>query len=178
MINYEDDDLTVTREQLAPLARLVQHLREQQQVVETLEEQLKGAKRELRKLEEEHIPELMAEIGLEMVTMENGQQLSVKEILYASISSKNKPEAIRWLVDHGQGSLVREDVTVPFDKGQMELAEALVAHLRSSGYTPEVQENVNTTSVKSVIKELLEQGVDVPLDLFGAHFVKKAVLKP
>jgi predicted DNA-binding protein (UPF0251 family) len=176
LINYEDDEFAMTREQLEPLAQMVARMQSQQRAVEDLEAQLKEAKRVLRRIEELDIPTLMDEVGLEQVTMADGMKLSVKETLYASIAAKNKSKAAQWLIEHNQASLVKEDVVVPFDRGQLELVAALESTLNAQGYTYKVQESMNTASVKAAIKELLEQGIEVPLELFGAHFVRKAVL--
>lgn len=177
MINYEDDELAVSREQLQPLAALVGHMVNQQKTVEQLEAQLKDAKKSLRRVEEIDIPTMMAEVGLEAVTMEDGSQLSIKEQLYASISAKHKAQAVDWLMNNGHESLVKEDVVVPFDRGQASEVAQLSRLLSDSGYTYKVSEAINTASVKALIKELLESGTDVPLDVFGAYFVRKAVLK-
>jgi hypothetical protein len=84
---------------------------------------------------------------------------------------------VAWLLDHEQSALVKEDVTIPFDKGDHDSMVALVNNLRDGGYSVEVSETINTGSVKSMIKEMLENGTDVPLDLFGAYFHTKAEIK-
>jgi endonuclease YncB( thermonuclease family) len=174
----EATTLDATTDQLKQVSTLVSHIRTQQQAVEQLEEQLKRAKAQLAKLTEADLPSLMDEIGLAEVTTTDGRQVAIKDTLYASVPKKNRREVAEWLVKQGHGALVAETVTAAFEKGETDKAHAAVQLLAANGYTQlSIEESVNTTSLKALIRELTSEGVDVPLPLFGAHWKRVAVIK-
>lgn len=177
-INYEADITAPNNKQLEEISKLALLQNAQQQEVALLETKLQEAQKRLRRTQEQDLPEAMKAAGLEMFKTFDGLEVSIDEKLYASIPKKHKSEAIRWLMDHDLSSLVKEDVNIPFDKGDHTAVQELVNLLEMTGYdTFSVEESVNTGSVKATIKELLDTGVDVPLELFGAYFHRKAVIK-
>lgn len=132
------------------------------------------------KIAEGDIPTAMEGAGLQALVLANGRKLTVKEALYASmaeLSRARRNEAAAWMAEHGHASLVKTEVAVQFDRGDGDLARDTAELLRARGFTPLVSENMNTASVKAAIKDMLEQGVDVPLPLFGAYLKKEAVIK-
>lgn len=172
-----EDEVTVSNDELQQVTTLALLQRSQEQHVTKLEGDLKDAKRKLRKTCEDLLPTLLDEIGLLSISLTDGSVIKIDETLYATIAKKNKAEAAEWLEENGQGSLVQTDVTLTFATGEQEKLHRLVDLLDStefSGYSS--ANSMNTGSVKAVIKELLAQGVDVPLSLFGAHFVKKTII--
>ena len=174
--NFEEDVQEATNEQLTEISSLAKLQLKQQKAADEITEKLKEANKVLRKTQEQDLPEAMLNAGLEKFTTTNGLNISVSETLYASISKKNKPKAIAWLMDNGQSSLVKEDVNIPFDKGDHERVMRLVEDLQDH-YPVAVNETVNTASVKAMIKELLADSKEVPLELFGAYFARKSVIK-
>jgi len=177
-INFEEDTAAPTNEQIGEISSLAKLQHSQEQAVDGFEAQLKEAKKALRQTQEQDLPGAMQAAGMEKFTTNTGIDVSVTENLYASIPAKNKPNAIAWLMDHGQSALIKEDISIPFDKGDHDDVEKLMKALRDMGYAnANVKEAVHTGAVKSMIKEMLENGADVPLDLFGAYFHRKAVVK-
>lgn len=174
MINFDEEEVQVSNDQLKELTQLAKQQLAGEKEVASYEELLKKAKQDLYNIQEKALPDLMQAIGMESFALSNGAKITVKEVLYASIAKKNKPKAIRWLVAHDQGSLVKTDIILPFDKGDSEKVTEALDFLHDGGYLTTVDENVNTASVKAVIKELLAEGVDVPLELFGAYYARSA----
>lgn len=178
MIDYEKDLPDITKSDLVNITNLTRQVIMQEQEVVRIEERLKKAKESLRKVQEVELPEAMKACGMDKFTTTDGHSVNVTETLYASVPKKNKAQAAKWLLNNGLGSLVKEDVVVSFDNGQHERVREAVAVLESRGFSNyALSESINTASVKSAIKELLADGKDVPLDLFGAHFARKAVVK-
>lgn len=176
-INFEEDTPVVSADDLKNIAQLARQVVEGESEVADLEERLKAAKNRLKAVQEGALPEAMKAVGMTEFKTINGHSISVTETLYASIAAKNKAKAAQWLVNNNLAALVKEDLVVSFDKGQHDDVIALVDSLQKMGeYNISTSENINTGSVKSAIKELLEEGVDVPLELFGAYFLRKAVV--
>lgn len=178
-INYEAEvQETTSNENLAEIERLVRRIREAEQDVELAEQQLKASKARLRQLEEVDLPTKLDEVNLSEIVTTAGLKVTIKSTLYASIAKKNKRAAAEWLIANGHGSLVSEDLSVKFAKGDTEAVHRAITALTDAGIAGvEISENMNTTSIKALINELTADGVDVPLDLFGAHYVRKAVIK-
>jgi len=176
--DFEDtfeDVADVTDNELANVAALAKLQLKLQKEVEAADAALKVAKARLHKVQAVDLPELLASIGLSTIGLATGEQIEITEDMYASISAKNKKPACAWLVEHGQEALVRRILTYSFGRGEAEKYSALVDVLKDANMLEfKTEENVNTGSVKSAIKEMLADGVDVPLDLFGVHFEKKA----
>jgi len=162
---------------LSNVADLAQLQLEKEREIEEIERNLKIAKAQYRRISEDDLPELMRSLGLATITLNNGASVSIKETMYASISKKNKPKAIEWLAEHDHESLIQNEVTLAFGRGEQERLRALRDLLDTTSFDEyAVSENVNTSSVKSAIKELLAKGEDVPLELFGVHFVTQSII--
>lgn len=177
MIDYEEK-ATVTDDQIKTISTLARKQIELMHAYDRAEKELKAAKIALYNVQEKELPEAMLAAGMEAFTLATGEKVSVKETLYASIAQKNKNAAIAWLMDNGHGEIVKENVLLPFEKGEHEKVVELLEILEENGYLNHaVDDVVNTATVKSLIKELLEKGEAVPLELFGAHFARKAEVK-
>jgi len=179
MINYEEDARqNVSASDLKNITSLAGSVVRCEAEVERVELELKKARAQLKQVQERDLPEAMLACNMETFTTSDGLSVSVKETLYASIAKKNKAEAIQWLMNNELGALVKEDIVVAFDSGQRESVKSVIDILKGAGVTNfSTDETVNTTSVKSAIKELLGDGKEVPLELFGAYFARKAVVK-
>lgn len=171
----------------APDTRALSDIADMAHRLLSLDEEIASAKAALKalldartKIAEGDIPTAMEGAGLQALVLANGRKLSVKEALYASMSELSRArrnEAAAWMVEHGHASLVKTEVAVMFDRNDRDLAIDTAELLRARGFAPVVAENMNTSSVKSAINEMREQGIDVPLALFGAYLKKEAVIK-
>lgn len=174
---FEDDNV-VTDAQIKVISNLIKMQVELEDNVAEAEAKLKDAKIKLRKICESDLPDAMAAAGMALFKTDNGLLVEISEKMTASISEKNKRAAIKWLMDNDLSSLVKENVVVPFDKGESEKVAALIDVLEANGVNDySVSPSVNTSSVKSALKELIEQGVAVPKDTFGLFFYKQAIVK-
>ena len=178
-IDYEyDAKQDITKDVLSNISYMALDVQEKEHAVAKIEEQLKQAKAVLRKVQEHDLPEAMLACNMETFVTSDGLKVSVKETLYASIAAKNKPAASRWLIENELGALVKEDVIVGFDGGNHEAVQELLDKLVLLGtYNVSTSESMNTASIKAAIIELLADGKEVPLELFGAYFSRKAVVK-
>lgn len=177
-IDFEEDQTPITQDDLSNISRLARRVRENEQTVAIIEEQLKKAKAELRKVQEGDLPEAMKACNMEKFTTADGLNVSVSETLYATIAKKNKPAAAKWLIENELGALVKEDIIIGFDGDCHDVVQSVIKLLKEAEVTNvTTAESMNTASIKSAIKELLGDGKEVPLELFGAYFARKAVVK-
>lgn len=176
-IDFEQEatELTATQEQLDGLSALVKMMVQQEQEVDELGAKLKTAQQRLRQLQEVDVPTKMDELGFPFLGLPDGRKVEVAEVMHASIPKKNKPQCAQWLEEHGHGALVSETVTTSFGKGQQEEVEKVIALLAENGYKVKAEENMNTTTVKALFKELMEGGeADLPFEMFGIHLRRVA----
>lgn len=154
---------------LAEISALAQLLRERDQRIEQLEEELKSVKAAALHLREEAIPAAMMELELTSVQLLSGETVTIKQDVYASIPADKKAEAFDWLEEHQFGGLIKTQVSVAFGKGELMAAVALEKKLRSEGADPSFTRDVHAQTLKAWLRERLAAGDNVPLQLFGAR---------
>jgi hypothetical protein len=176
MINYEEASTpdATQLEQISVLAKKQQKLL---QLVQQAENALATAQAALRQVQEIDLPDAMLAAGCKAFTLDSGDSIKVVEGISASLSAEKRVAACAWLRDHGYGDLVSDDVTLSFGKGQEDKARALAVELIGRGLIPRVVTNVNTGTLKALIREKMEEGVDMPLDTLGAYLWRKAEIK-
>lgn len=177
-IDYESEaQQGPDQSQLAVISELALRQIQLTKELEELNQQVKAKTEALRKVQEKDLPDAMLAAGCKGYTLETGQGITIKEDISASLAEGKKGPAIDWLRQHGYGDIVSEDVTIAFGKGQEEGATSLVAELADKGLIAVRKTNVNTATLKSLIRELREKGEDVPMETLGAYEWKKAIIK-
>jgi len=171
----EDDlkDFNTNKSDLDSLSEACKSLVKWQKIQETKEDELKGIKDKIKKLSEEIIPEAMLGLNLEQLKLDNGVKISVVDNIYAHISEAKKPEAYNWLRDNGLGSIIKNQISVQFDKTQDADAIALKSRLSNEGLPVTHQESIHPSTLKSTVKELVKKGISVPDDTFNIYIGKK-----
>jgi len=100
---------------------------------------LEGQQKELRDITDRQLPAVLEEYGLAEATLADGQKIAITRVVQVHISEKNQESAYRWLADNGLGDIIRERTVV----------------------------SVHPSTLKAVVRERLEQGLEVPIDLLG-----------
>lgn len=175
--DYSEYTTSQSDDALARFGRLSTELEEAEQEVLRCEQALKKAQEKVADLAERQIPELAEELDLEEFKTSSGLKLKVEEVIRASIPKKVQPQAFRWLRDNGAASLIKRQVSVEFGKGQDEQAQALMRELLPR--FPEVlndKTSVHPSTLSSTVRQWLEEGRDIPLDLLGVHRQRRAKL--
>lgn len=162
---------------LAELTSMAQGLLLLEQESAIKEQELKDLNERARALREESIPMAMLELNITSFKMDTGQTISCKQDVYAAIPAARRDEAFAWLEQHGFGALVKLQVFAQLGKGEQERAQECVAKLRELGLQPEVKQDVHAQTLKAWLREQLEQGAEVDLELFGARPVWVAKVK-
>jgi hypothetical protein len=145
-----------------------------------LEIQLKEKKRKLNDIEQRELPEAMDKVGLAEFKTKNGTKVSVKPFYNASIPVDRKDEALDWLEVNDHGGIIKTDVKVQFGKGEHEFAQSFLRFARGFNehpVDPEMTRGVHAQTLKAFVREMMESGASIPLDMFGVHMGRKAVIK-
>jgi hypothetical protein len=149
------------------VAMLAQKQVELEQTIAEKEADVKALKKKLYVLSSDTIPEKMRELGIKGFEMDTGESLSIKRVVTASISEKNKKAAHKWLVDHGHGDLIKHTVTTKFTRGEEDKAKELVNDLNEAGLNYDVKQAVHAMTLKAFVNEQLTKGNDIDMELLG-----------
>jgi len=159
------------------IAKECNKLIETQKEVANMEEQLKKLKETERTLSEQSIPNLMREAGISEIKLEDGTAIGVKPYYAASISKAKQDEAFTWLRDNGFGDLIKNNVILQFGKAQDADANNLVTELKSKGHNVSQKMKVEPMTLKAFVRNEIEEGREVPMDLFGVFVGNKTTIK-
>lgn len=180
---------------LAELTTLCKQFRDAETEVEKIDEALKAAKANLRRIAEEDIPAFMSELGVKEMMLASGEKITIADEVYVSITKENEPKAYAWLEEHDHGSIIKTLLVLEFGKGELERAIALAEELKEketgegeSSLIPVLSRNVHAQTLKAWMKEQLSKEAEqlaegaaieapVPLELFGARPVSVAKIK-
>lgn len=144
------------------------------------EEQLQKLKQAEEQLLNKDIPELLGRMRLDQCTTSSGIQVKVKREIKASLPGHERVDArmgaLRWLVDHGHGGVIKNQISVALDRGEDNRADALVVELRGKGFDVESKKDVHASTLGALVRELIADGKIVPRDLFNLFDMRIAKL--
>lgn len=166
--------MDVTNEELQIVSTLARKQRDLEDRVTVAEVQLAELKKQLDYVKSFELPNALAECGVSAFTLATGQKIEVKPHYYASIKEENKNEAFAWLRQHELDAVIKNTVKLEFGKGEDKEAAETVERLRGMGLPVQQAQTVHPMTLKSLIKDLMERGVDFPMEVFGAGVKNEA----
>lgn len=158
------------------LSSLVRDMRELEEKIEDSENHLKNLKSQKHSLASEQIPMLMDEMGVDRIDVD-GLTVSTKLQVHASIPVARREEAYTWLRENNLDSIIKNDVTVSFGKGEDNVAGDVVGLLQDKGFDPKTKTHVHASTLKEFVKERITDGKPIDLDLFGAYSMNTAEIR-
>lgn len=172
-------------DQMKRMMVMANQLKEAQELVARLTEDLAKAKGLQTELEQEHLPELMREVGVTSFKAESGEEFNLTEEISCGITKENHTSAMAWLDKNNFGGLIKTNLQVSFRRDDREQALKMVKSIQEQAdaegivIDPIVSEAVHPTTLKSFIKEEMKKGNAVPFDLFSIHpYSKVKVVAP
>ena len=168
--NLEQSDLT-------SVASLAKKQKNQEQKVKDLEAELKEAKKELLRISDEEIPNLMSETGLSSLKLDDGSSLDIKNIYGASILVANREKAYDWLREHGHDDIIKNRVVATFGRGQEDDAKVFMRVAYDNGVATDQESKIEPQTLKAWVKERMVAGEEFPTELFGAFMGQRAIIK-
>lgn len=158
------------------LSDLVRTLRDVEQQIDDAENHLKALKQNKHKLSVENIPALMDEMGVDRIDVD-GVTVTRKMMVHASIPVERKEEAFSWLREQGLDDIIKNDISVSFGKGEDNVAGDVVGLLQERGFDPQTKTHIHPSTLKAFVKERLENGKPIDLDMFGAFVANAAEIR-
>jgi len=158
------------------LSNLVKQLEDINANIEHAEAELKKLKQERSRVSMENIPALMDEMGVDRIDVD-GVSVQLGNFVSASIPPDRKQEAYDWLRDNGLDDIIKNEVILGFGRGEDETAQKIMLDLENRGFHPESKTHIHAMTLKAFVRERVENGLPIDLDLFGAFVGKTATLK-
>ena len=168
-INYEEDKKELLDEatNVNKLSDQVVRLRDLEDKLKIKEEELKKLKKDVEILSGDVIPTMMTEMNISTLKLSDGSAVEVRPIYGASISPNNREAAFNWLRDNGLGDLIKNEVTVSFGRNEDNKAVEYTVLAQGQGYQPIQKLKVEPMTLKALVRERVESGLDMPSDLFN-----------
>ena len=167
---------SVEGETTKELSGHVRQLRSLEQQISDAEDHIKALKQQKHSLSTEIIPNMMDSMGVERVDVD-GVSVVRKSVVHASIPAARKDEAFEWLRKNNLDDIIKNDVTCSFGKGQDNEAGHVLGQLREQGYDPMQKTHIHPMTLKGFVRERIENGHDIDLEMFGAYIMNTAEIK-
>ena len=168
-INFEADqreDLDSVNE-AGSLAEQVVKLQKLEAELLVKEAEAKELKRKVDLVSSEVIPTMMQEMNISTLKLADGTSVEVKPVYGASIPADKKEDAYTWLRENGLGDLIKNEVTVAFGRSEDNKAQQYAVLAQGQGYEPVQKLKVEPMTLKALVRERVEAGLDMPSDLFN-----------
>ncbi len=193
-INFEEDATPASQNTL-PVVTAARRMYSLAQGIFEREQEIKKMHAELQLIERDQIPSMMEELGVAELPLSDGSVLKVADFIEANIpteaaiSKEKDPEArqdkqerreaaFKWLRENNSGAVIKKEVSVDLGKTEDEVVKNLRAAIDQFGFQSEQTEGVHAATLKKLLKEKMEAGVDIPFDTFAIYAGKKASIKP
>ena len=176
-LEQESTLINVDTDKVKSISELCNRLLDLQEQARRIEENLKSKNDEIRMLSEQEIPNLMQEAGVSEFKLADGSSVSVKPFYAAKIPVSKTDEAFQWLTGNRYGDLIKNTVSLNFGKSEDNLANSLVEDLKSKGHNVSQKKKVEPQTLKAFVKEAIQNGQNVPMDLFGVYISNKTTIK-
>ena len=174
---FDDTTLDKIEENtMKSLSSLVKDLDQLTIDINKKEEELKSLKLQKHLMSTEQIPTMMDEMGVQRLDVEN-LSVSLKPLINASIPPTRREEAYQWLRENDLDDIIKNDVILSFGKGEDNIAGDIMYDLEQRGMHPEKKTHIHSMTLKAFIRERVEKGLPIDLDLFGAYVARTADIK-
>jgi hypothetical protein len=162
---------------LSKVSRLAEELIDKEEEVKEAEARLKILKEQARDVAERQLPDAMAEVGMAKFVLTDGSEVTVKPYYSAKIGDDKRDECFNWLQDHGHEALIKDEVSITFNKGEHERAEEFKSQLEQQGIEYNGKMGVHSQTLTAFVREQVESGAEFPLELFNVYIGQIAKVK-
>lgn len=170
-INFRDDKVDAMKAVVDPkqLTDKVHQLKNLEDEIANAEEGVKKLKEQARIISELEIPSMMKEMNITKLKLRDGESVEVGKFYSASIPADKQGDAFEWLRSNGLGDVIKNDITVTFGRGEDNKAATYAVLARGQGFEPIQKIGVHAQTLKALVRERIESGLDVPSDLFKPY---------
>ena len=171
----EDSKDLLDNVEVSTIAQECVKLKDKEDEIASLEEQLKTKKLEADDISSRVIPELLAEQGLSEIKLADGSKVAVKKEFRCTLPKDEvkREAAYQWLRNEKLGDIIKNNVFVTFGKGEDDKAKQLLNLAAENGYEPQQKSDVAWMTLTALFRERIEAGLDMPSDVFNTWIKDK-----
>jgi hypothetical protein len=157
--------------QLSSIESIVRQGAALMEQIASAEEFLKQAKGELHLLTTRTLPDAMASAGTSEFKTESGLKVTIKDFISGSLPKEDdaRTAALTWLAEVGAGDIIKNKLSIEFEKGEDNLAGDVAGYVDGLGLDYEQKRDVHPQTLQSFARERMKAGEDVPLDMLGLY---------
>lgn len=186
-VDYGDEPQTSDSDSLKSLISHGERMDElETRIIPEIEAQLKKATEELRELKAVTVPSLMTSLRMMEIKLSSGSAIVMRNVVRATLPAQGSiqnaktqeerellqhrlEEGISWLKEEGGEAIIKNVVTVEVGKGKDNEAGKIIEFAESNGFRANKATTVHPQSLSSFIKEKMQHGAAVPMDVFGVY---------
>lgn len=174
-VNFEQFCDEPSESDLKKLTELANLLDQRNQLIESAEEQLKEMKKARNVLAQETIPSLLDELGISEIRLSDGRRVQVEDKMSCSTAGKWREVINEWLTQTGHDDIIKNEVVFKFPGDAHDQARDFIdehADRDSDQVVVEHKRMVNAQTFGALVRELMRNGEDVPIDKLGIFIYK------
>jgi len=177
-INYREDKIdtaeALQNTKLAELTDASKRLTDLEDEIANAEASVKKLKEKANAISQFEIPEIMKELNVAKLKLKDGYSIEVSNFYSASIVDQDA--AFQWLRENGRGDVIKNDITVTFGRGEDNKAAQYAVLAKGQGYEPVQKVGVHPQTLKGVVRECDESGIELP-DCFKTYVGNRTNIK-
>lgn len=168
---------SLTNDGLGGIAELARKVRQKKTEFDSLEAQAAQCKKELLKITDEDLPNLLQELGISSFSLEDGSKVELRTIVGTHIKVENREEAYAWLKAHDFDDIIKNITSCQFGRGEDQKASDFVELAAEHGYVLNQKREIHHNTLTAFVRERIEKGENFPMELFGAFVGQRATIK-
>lgn len=148
--------------------------------VKDLEEALKAQKSVLHNIKNKELPDMMASVGQSDFTTEDGFQIKIEDFVSGSLPKeplKRQAALLELENTEGGSAIIKNLLSIQFEKKQHNEALALAEELHDKGYDPKVTSDVHPQTLMAFVREKIHSGDEIDYEKLGCYVGRTAKIK-
>lgn len=169
-----EDELRVSApsgDALASIEELVNKALGFMRSIDEAEAFLKATKADLHSLTTRTLPAALASASTELFVTDKGAKVEIKSFLNGSLPKEEpaKTVALKYLKEIGAEDIIKDQLTVSFDKGDHNIAGDVRAYLDELGLAYESKTGVHSQTLAATARERMRKSEAIELDKLGLY---------
>ena len=175
----EGGDLVSPPTDLEAITEMANEVESIQETIATLEEALKAHRTKLHELTLKKLPDAMAEIGQTKFSLENGTEFKLEDIVSGTVPKDPTKRiiALEHVKELGAEGIIKDTMTVAFNKEDHNMAGVIADDLRSQGYNVELVSSIAPQTYLKFARDALKDGENIDLEKLGLFSGRRVKIK-
>lgn len=154
---------------LSEVKRIAQKAIDLQKGIDEVEEILAAQKSELDQIKKNLIPEALVAAGISSLDLEDGSSVKLHDFVSGNLpkGGEERENAIKHLEEIGGDGMIKDTMTVLFEKSQHNQAGEICESLREKGFNVDFQSGVHTGSLHAFAKKKMKDGTNISMEKLG-----------